>query len=114
MKIEVAAHAGFCFGVKRSVDAVEALLRDGRAITTLGPVIHNPTVIESMKARGVVVVDEIEEITTNRKSRTRMKQKNVHSLSTCIWIQGYLFPYPTPATHSAQRPSLFATRPAIS
>ena len=63
MKIEVAAHAGFCFGVKRSVDAVEALLREGCAITTLGPVIHNPTVIESMKARGVVVVDEPEAVT---------------------------------------------------
>ena len=62
MKIEVAAHAGFCFGVKRSVDAVEALLNEGGSIVTLGPVIHNPTVIESMKARGVVVEEDADRV----------------------------------------------------
>lgn len=62
VKIEIAPHAGFCFGVKRSVDAVDALLREGRSITTLGPVIHNPTVIASMVARGVTVANEMEEV----------------------------------------------------
>ena len=32
------------------------------SITTLGPVIHNPAVIEGMKARGVVVAEEKEEV----------------------------------------------------
>ena len=62
MKIEVAAHAGFCFGVRRSVSAVDELLKSGKCITTLGPVIHNPAVIEGMKARGVVVAEEKEEV----------------------------------------------------
>ena len=62
MKIEVAAHAGFCFGVRRSVSAVDGLLASGQRITTLGPVIHNPAVIEGMKARGVVVAEEKEEV----------------------------------------------------
>ncbi len=62
MKIEVAAHAGFCFGVRRSVSAVDELLKSGKRITTLGPVIHNPAVIEGMKARGVVVAEEKEEV----------------------------------------------------
>lgn len=62
MRIEVAPHAGFCFGVKRSVDAVNALLNEGRHITTLGPVIHNPTVIEGMKARGAIVAERLEEV----------------------------------------------------
>ena len=62
MKIEVAAHAGFCFGVRRSVSAVDELLASGKRITTLGPVIHNPAVIEGMKARGVVVAEEKEEV----------------------------------------------------
>ena len=62
MKIEVAAHAGFCFGVRRSVSAVDELLKGGKKITTLGPVIHNPAVIEGMKARGVVVAEEKEEV----------------------------------------------------
>ena len=62
MKIEVAAHAGFCFGVRRSVSAVDELLASGKRITTLGPVIHNPAVIEGMKSRGVVVAEEKEEV----------------------------------------------------
>ena len=62
MKIEVTAHAGFCFGVRRSVSAVDGLLASGKRITTLGPVIHNPAVIEGMKARGVVVAEEKEEV----------------------------------------------------
>lgn len=62
MKIEVAAHAGFCFGVRRSVSAVDELLASGKRITTLGPVIHNPAVIEGMKARGVVVAEKKEEV----------------------------------------------------
>ena len=62
MKIEVAAHAGFCFGVRRSVSAVDELLASGKRITTLGPVIHNPAVIKGMKARGVVVAEEKEEV----------------------------------------------------
>ena len=62
MKIGVAAHAGFCFGVRRSVSAVDELLKSGKRITTLGPVIHNPAVIEGMKARGVVVAEEKEEV----------------------------------------------------
>jgi len=44
MKVIVAKTAGFCWGVKRAMDAVlEASLRnDGRPVQTLGPLIHNP------------------------------------------------------------------------
>ena len=47
------------------MDAVDALLQAGRSITTLGPVIHNPTVIASMVARGVVVAEEMEAVEGN-------------------------------------------------
>ena len=62
MKIALARHAGFCFGVRRSVDAVNALLNQGCRPTTLGPVIHNPTVVEAMRARGAVVAESLEQI----------------------------------------------------
>ena len=44
MKVIVAKTAGFCWGVKRAMDAVlEASVRnDGRTVQTLGPLIHNP------------------------------------------------------------------------
>ena len=79
MKIEVAAHAGFCFGVRRSVSAVDGLLASGKRITTLGPVIHNPAVIEGMKARGVVVAEEKEEVESDTVViRAHGAPKSVH------------------------------------
>ncbi len=57
MKVIVAKTAGFCWGVKRAMDAVlEASVRnDGRAVQTLGPLIHNPQALELIGRRGVAV-----------------------------------------------------------
>ena len=57
----LAKHAGFCFGVKRAVEAVES--RIGQRIVTLGPLIHNRGVVESLEERGVRCVDSIDEVT---------------------------------------------------
>jgi 4-hydroxy-3-methylbut-2-enyl diphosphate reductase len=58
LKILVAKSAGFCFGVNKAVEAVNRLLDEGRGVCTLGPVIHNPHMVEKLKARGVRVIDE--------------------------------------------------------
>jgi 4-hydroxy-3-methylbut-2-enyl diphosphate reductase len=59
MKVIVAKTAGFCWGVKRAMDAVlEASVRnDGRAVQTLGPLIHNPQALELIGRRGVAVAE---------------------------------------------------------
>lgn len=57
MKITIAENAGFCFGVKRATDYVEALISDtgGKArIYTLGKLIHNRIYNEQLSQRGVV------------------------------------------------------------
>ena len=51
--ITVAKTAGFCFGVSRAVSIVEKLLYEGKKVTTLGPIIHNPQMVESLAERGV-------------------------------------------------------------
>ena len=61
--ILIAESAGFCFGVKRAVDAVYALLDEGKTVCTLGPIIHNPQMVETLKERGVVIVNTPEETT---------------------------------------------------
>ncbi len=58
MSVELAKTAGFCFGVKRAVEAVETLLSEGERVCTLGPLIHNPQTVEGLKARGVSIVDD--------------------------------------------------------
>ncbi len=59
MKVIVAKTAGFCWGVKRAMDAVlEASARnDGQTVQTLGPLIHNPQALELIGKRGVAVAE---------------------------------------------------------
>lgn len=55
--IELAKSAGFCFGVKKAVDSVYQLLGQGERVCTLGPIIHNPQVVQSLRERGVDIVE---------------------------------------------------------
>lgn len=63
MQLIVAKHAGFCFGVKRAIEMVEDLIKKGKKAYTLGPLIHNPQVVDDLKNRGVTPanLDEIKE-----------------------------------------------------
>ena len=57
MIVKVAEHAGFCFGVRRAVDKVYELIEtQDKKIFTLGPIIHNESVVEDLEAKGVQVL----------------------------------------------------------
>ena len=54
MKVTVASHAGFCFGVRRATEAVENAIREGKSrIYTLGRLIHNDGYCRSLREAGV-------------------------------------------------------------
>lgn len=58
--IEIAKNAGACYGVKRALDmALEAARADG-PVHTLGPLIHNPRVVDDLAARGIEVADSLD------------------------------------------------------
>ena len=60
MKIIAAKTAGFCFGVKRAVDmAFKTAKKKQKGIFTLGPIIHNPQVIEKLKQEGILPIEDI-------------------------------------------------------
>ena len=59
--IRVAETAGFCFGVNRAVETVYELLDAGKRVCTLGPIIHNPQLVESLAQRGVRIIEMPEE-----------------------------------------------------
>lgn len=61
MNVEIASMAGFCMGVKNVVQTLENLLEKGVKVCTLGPIIHNPKVIENFKERGVLVINKASE-----------------------------------------------------
>jgi 4-hydroxy-3-methylbut-2-en-1-yl diphosphate reductase len=66
IKVVTAKRAGFCFGVKRAVDMAFAAAKESESVYTLGPIIHNPQVIEKLIVEGVRPVDSI----NSRKIKT--------------------------------------------
>lgn len=56
-KITVAKTAGFCFGVKRALEIAYALAHEKGGGSTLGPIIHNETVVKELEAMGVFSID---------------------------------------------------------
>ena len=63
MRIVRAAHLGMCFGVR---DAVTLALEYAEAgpLTILGDLVHNPTVLSALEARGIAVAPDIGQVAT--------------------------------------------------
>ena len=59
--IRVAKTAGFCFGVNRAVETVYKLLDEDKTVCTLGPIIHNPQLVEELGRKGVRIIDAPED-----------------------------------------------------
>ncbi len=58
MKVILAKTAGFCMGVRRAVDlALAEADKHSETIFTYGPLIHNPQVLESLRSKGVDILD---------------------------------------------------------
>jgi 4-hydroxy-3-methylbut-2-enyl diphosphate reductase len=62
MKIEKARELGFCFGVRRAIRIIEAEAGRGQKIATLGPIVHNKTVVARLRDLGVGVVDNVDDL----------------------------------------------------
>jgi len=64
MKIIRAEHLGMCFGVR---DAIALALEqaDAGPLTILGDLVHNTTVVEALRARGIAVAHEIAQVKTH-------------------------------------------------
>ena len=58
MTVEIAAHAGFCMGVSRAVEAAEAAASDGVPSCTLGELIHNPAVVRQLAEKGIPPISD--------------------------------------------------------
>ncbi len=63
MKIITAKMAGFCFGVKRAIDiSFDMAKQMPKGVYTLGPIIHNPQVIEKLMTEGISPLNDINDI----------------------------------------------------
>lgn len=79
MEIKLAKTAGFCFGVNRAVDMLYKMVEDGERVCTLGPIIHNPQVIDDLADKGVVIIGSEKEVPEGTKVviRTHGVEKQV-------------------------------------
>ena len=63
MRILRAAHLGMCFGVR---DAIALALEHAEAgpLTILGDLVHNPTVLGTLEAKGIAVAQDVTQVRT--------------------------------------------------
>jgi len=63
MRILRAAHLGMCFGVR---DAIALALEhaDTGPLTILGDLVHNPTVLSALEAKGIAIAPDLAHVTT--------------------------------------------------
>jgi len=59
IQIKLAKNSGFCFGVKRAINLAEQTAKKHGHATTIGPIIHNPQMVEHLNNVGVTVVEDI-------------------------------------------------------
>ena len=63
LKIFLASPRGFCAGVERAIEIVnKTLIKYGKPVYVRHEIVHNKQVVEDLKARGAIFVEEISEI----------------------------------------------------
>jgi 4-hydroxy-3-methylbut-2-enyl diphosphate reductase len=101
LKIYIADHAGFCFGVKRAVEIAEntlSQLNQDEKIYSLGPLVHNPQVVEKFNKKGLKVIDNTDELDNGKviirshgisgNLQKRLEDKNLELIDgTCPYVK---------------------------
>jgi 4-hydroxy-3-methylbut-2-enyl diphosphate reductase len=60
MEVLVAKNCGFCRGVKKAVDAAMTIETENTYV--YGEIIHNPEVVKAIENRGIVMVEDIDQV----------------------------------------------------
>jgi len=68
LKIYLASPRGFCAGVKRAIDIVEkSIAKYGKPVYVRHEIVHNKQVVEDLKKKGAVFVEELSDIKDNTR-----------------------------------------------
>ena len=75
MRILRAAHLGMCFGVR---DAIALALEhaDG-TLTILGDLVHNPTILSALEAKGIAVVHDAAQVKTPTRATNLIRDRGI-------------------------------------
>jgi (E)-4-hydroxy-3-methyl-but-2-enyl pyrophosphate reductase len=99
MKVIVAEKYGFCAGVRNAISTAEKVLSEKGKVYSLGPIIHNPDVVERLARKGLITVDNVEQIPAGAtvlirshgaasEEMAHLKQKNADIIdATCVLVK---------------------------
>ena len=98
MKIIVSEYNGFCGGVKAAVLKADKILTDEKKLYCYGEIIHNKDVVEKLKNKGMVIVDDIPENNdakflirshgVGKNIYDRLEEKNIEVIdATCVKVK---------------------------
>ncbi len=62
MNITIAENAGFCYGVMRAIKMADDAMKHRKKIYSLGPIIHNPQVVEEYEKKGLKVLESLDDV----------------------------------------------------
>ena len=72
MQVSLANPRGFCAGVDRAIDIVNRALEIfGTPVYVRHEVVHNKIVVDDLKSRGAIFVDELDEVPESFTRRTQ-------------------------------------------
>ena len=66
LEVLLADYLGFCYGVKRAIKIARENASPDGSSCTLGPIIHNPQMVERLKTEGVGTVDHLDDLPQGR------------------------------------------------
>jgi 4-hydroxy-3-methylbut-2-enyl diphosphate reductase len=98
MRVLVAEESGFCHGVRNAITIAQRILAREKDVYSLGPIIHNPDVVERLAKAGLKTVDNVEDIQSgsvlirshgaapDQIAKLRQKELNIVD-ATCVLVK---------------------------
>ena len=84
LKVLLCSPRGFCAGVVRAIDSVERALKlHGAPVYVRHEIVHNRYVVDSLKTKGAIFVEELAEIPDNTNAPVVFSAHGVPTTSGC-------------------------------
>jgi 4-hydroxy-3-methylbut-2-enyl diphosphate reductase len=100
--VRIAERAGFCYGVRLAIDKAKHAREEGREVTTLGQLVHNPGIKADLSDRGIRTADLADQVEggtlvirahgvpASEMEKLRAKAEDSGELqvidATCTWV----------------------------
>ena len=94
MKIVIGKTSGFCKGVEYTIQRANEVLKENKKVYCLGEIVHNEEVIKDLEEKGLVTINNIEEVESGKvlirahgevkSTYEKAKEKNIELIDlTC-------------------------------